>query len=408
MKSSEEIKKMMVDVQINTSYEKDKQVLDDVITAMEQSKTQSVIKPSTWRIIMKNRMTKFGPAAAVLLVALYMLIGNQGRTAWAFEQSIDAIKNYNSVYMEGTLPDGYFELWGRSDENGGQSEDFVVRTSNGIVSWVKDGSTYIYIPTENKVYFENAITNGFSQWLGSELLELLASMKSTKVMYGKDPDTGRELVTVMSSILDVKGPQSFIINFDAETKLAVSMKQWDNMDMSGVPGFVANKIIFYKDVDDSLFEVTLPENPSYVEKPLTIPDENISLLSNPDYGISTEGMSEQDACDKIITEMYEAIIAGDIEQIKQLCPVSANLDDKFITNFIIREGKDNQVVELLEIGKISRTGQTKLGTIAAVPVICKCKDGTKMKDKMIVQFRNLAGEPSCVVYGPYGISQTVK
>ncbi len=396
--------------EIKTTSELDKKIIDVALPAYEQSlKTQSVsIQPNIWRIIMQNRITKFGPAAAVLLVVLYMLIGNEGRTVWAFEQSIQAIKDYKAVYIEGTFPDGSFECWVRSDDSGEHSGDFVVKTSNGIISWVKDGSTFFYIPAENKVYFENAITTGFSQWLGSELLEMLASIKNTKVIYGKDPQTGRERVTVMSSFLDATGPKSFVIEFDSETKLAVSMKQWDNMNMSGRPGFNATKIIFYKDAEDSLFSVTLQGNPAYVEKPLTIPDENIGLLSNPNNGISTEGLSEQEASEKILTDVYEAIIAGNVAKIKQLCPVSANLDDGFIRKFIIREGKDNQFVELLEIGKIFKTGQTKLGTIAAVPVICKCKDGTKMEDKMIVQFRNFAGRSSCVVHGPYGFSQKVK
>ncbi len=408
MKSLENVENTMRNMLIKTNPKRDKQVLDDVMNALEESKEKQTVRQNIWRTIMKNRITKFGSAAAVLMVLLYVLVGNSGGTAWAFEQSIEAIKNYKAVYMEGTVPDGTFECWVRSDDTGTQSSDYVAKGSNGIVAWVKDGSTYGYVPKENTVYYENAVTSGFSQWLGPELLKMLAGMKSTRVLYGKDPETGRELVTVMSSMFDVTGPKSFCIVFDSETKLAVSMKQWDNMDMSGRPAFSTTKIIYYKDTADSLLDAHIPSNAKYVEKPLTIPEANISLLSNPNVGISTEGLSEQAACEKILTDMYNAMIAGDIDTIRKLCPVCANLDDEFIREFIIRAGKDSQITELVSIGAIFKEGQTKLGKIAAVPVISKCKDGTKMEDKMIIQFCNFAAGPSCVIHGPYGISQQVK
>jgi hypothetical protein len=66
------------------------------------------------------------------------------------------------------------------------------------------------------------------------------------------------------------------------------------------------------------------------------------------------------------------------------------------------------MVELISIGEISKRGQTKLGSIAAVPIVYKRKDGLKIKDHMVIQFRNFGNEPSCVIHGPYGISQQVK
>ena len=63
--------------------------------------------------------------------------------------------------------------------------------------------------------------------------------------------------------------------------------------------------------------------------------------------------------------------------------------------------------ELVSIGEISKRGQTKLGSIVSVPVVYKRKDGIKIKDQMIIQFRNFGDKPSCVVHGPYGISQQV-
>ena len=52
--------------------------------------------------------------------------------------------------------------------------DVVARDSNGGIAWVKNGSTYLYDPGPNTVFFENAITQGFSQWLGPEFTETFA------------------------------------------------------------------------------------------------------------------------------------------------------------------------------------------------------------------------------------------
>ena len=95
MKSSESIEKLMKDVPINTNAEKDKEVLDDVIKAMEESKKQSTIRADIRRIIMQNKMIKL-TAAAVILFAVILGINFLGApidgTSSAFATAMDSIK----------------------------------------------------------------------------------------------------------------------------------------------------------------------------------------------------------------------------------------------------------------------------------------------------------------------------
>jgi hypothetical protein len=60
MRPAEDIKKSIRNVPINTSTEKDKEVLDDILNAMDKSlKTQpAAYQPNIWRIIMKNNSSK--------------------------------------------------------------------------------------------------------------------------------------------------------------------------------------------------------------------------------------------------------------------------------------------------------------------------------------------------------------
>jgi hypothetical protein len=380
----------------------------DLLQALSQK--QSPRSEKMWRIIMKSQTTKFAAAAIIILaVALMVFVLDRTTTpAWAIEQTIEAVKNFRAVHVVGSFAGGTAEIWMRANEAGTKSCDVIAKLNHGAIAWVKDGSTYYYEPSQNTVYFENAITIGLSQWLGPELLEMLSKADGAEVMRGNDPATGRERATLVCSLLDNNGPQSWIIEFDVETKLPVSFKSWRNMDMSGVPEFHAFNITYYKKMADRLFEVHIPGNPTYVEKPLTIPDENIGILSNPDKGISAEGLTQQQACEKILRENYMAIIEGDIDKIKKLCPLSENWGDELLRAVILRTDKEDRLVEIVNIGQICKTGHSKLGPIVAVPVVLKRKDGVKVEEKMIIQFRQLGGQSSCVVHGLYGISREIE
>lgn len=410
MRPAEDIEELVKRLNFKASADLHERTINDALQAQAESKkTKSVLpQPNIWRIIMKSKITKLSTAAAILIVALYMLVGNSGSTAWAIEQTIEAIKNFRAVHVIGTFPGGTAEIWMRANETGTKSRDVVVRGSHGAITWVKDGSTYHYEPSQNTVYFENAITVGLSQWLGPELLEMLSKADGAEVMRGKDPATGRERATLLCSLLDNNGPQSWIIEFDVTTKLPVSFKQWYNLDMNGPPAFHAFKITYYEELADSLFEVRIPGNPAYVEKPLTIPDENIGILSNPDDGISAEGLTQQQACEQILRATYNAVIEGDLDKLKKLAPLSENWGDEFLRAVILRTDKEDRLVEIVKIGQICKTGHSKIGPIVAVPTVVKRKDGTKVEDKMIIQFRQIGGKASCVVHGGYGISREIE
>lgn len=397
---------------IATSEEMDKKVLENALGALEKSKKTNTenLQPNFWRVTTKSKIIKFATAAVIILaVVLSMNILDKLATpAWAIEQTIEVLRDFRAVHLIGTFPGGTAEIWMRANEAGTKSRDVVVRGSHGAITWVKDGSTYHYEPSQNTVYFENAITVGLSQWLGPELLEMLSKADGAEVMQGKDPSTGRERVTLLCSLLDNNGPQTWIIDFDVDTKLPISFKHWCNLDMSGPPAFYASKITYYKELADSLFEVNISGKPTYVEKPLIIPDENIGVLSNPNHGISTEGLTQQQACEQILRATYNAIIEGDLDKFKKLAPLSENWGDEFLRAIILRADKEDRLVEIVKIGQILKTGHSKLGQIVAIPVVLKRKNGIKVEEKMIIQFRQIGGKPTCVVHGPYGISREIE
>jgi len=387
----------------------DERVLPAALTAMHKAKPPlAPVSHSIWRTIMMSKTGKLTAAAVVAVVALFAVFDSLTKPAWAIEQAIEAVKGYRAMHMTGTIPGRTFESWMRANKSLTQSQDVVARDSNGGIAWVKNGVTYLYDPGPNTVFFENAITQGFSQWLGPEFLEVFARAKGAEVLQGRDPATGRDRVTLLCSFVDVDGPQSWTVVFDVASKLPVSFTCWHNLDRSGEPVCDASRITYYKDLPDSLFDVHIPGNPAYVEKPVTIAEKNIGLLSNPDDGLPATGLTPQEAAEKIVQAVYQAVIDGDLVTLRRLCPLGKNWDDEMLRSIILKTGKSNRIAQIVRIGPAGKTGESSLGALIVVPAVLRRADNTKMEEKMIVQFRTIEEQSSCVVYGPYGVSRDIE
>jgi hypothetical protein len=366
-----------------------------------------------WRIIMKSSITKLAVAAVLLIAAVISItfLNKSATPAYAIEQTIEALRNFGAVHMIGTVKingqETGYEWWMEANKSKTSSQDNVMRFTNGFIEWVKDGNTYTYVPQKNVVCYENAIRNGASPWFGPAFFEMVEKLEGTKILQGKDPATGRDRITMLASITNGSGPTSLIIEFDGETKLPVAVKRWDNLDRSGQPAFEAFKITYYEEMADSLLNVQIPGEPNYVEQPLTcFPEKNIGLLGNPDDGISAEGLTQQDACGKILRGFFGALINGNLEQAKKLSPLLKNCSDEALRTLPELSG-EAKIVEILEAGQICKTSNSKLGPIALASIILKHKDDTKTEEKMIVQFRNIEGKASCVLY-PYAFSRDIE
>ena len=132
------------------------------------------------------------------------------------------------------------------------------------------------------------------------------------------------------------------------------------------------------------------------------------MLGDPAHGVSAEGMTQQEAAEKVVRALYQAVIDQDLDGLKRISPLCRNWGDEFLRKIIFKPDRDDRIVEIVEVGPICRTGQSKLGPIVAVPTTVRLQNGKKIEEKMIVQFRTLGGQSSCVVHGPYGLPHEVK
>ena len=72
MKSVDDIEQSIRELNITVGPELHDRVLGSLLKTMEESKKQSsaVNRPSIWRIIMENRMTRFATAAVIIIAVL--------------------------------------------------------------------------------------------------------------------------------------------------------------------------------------------------------------------------------------------------------------------------------------------------------------------------------------------------
>ena len=239
-----------------------------------------------WRTIMKSHITKL-TAAAVIVVAVVLTVTILDRTltpAWAIEQSIDALSKYKAALVEGldsertwredgSLEQRPFKAWAVANEDQTvvkkyrhEVDGIPIITTNGKKTWRYDLQTNT-VRVENRPYIASEC------WCGSQFLEQIKGLlgeviRNWEVTYGKDPATGKQRAFLKIAWLEKRynGPRSMCIEFDVESKLPVSLKQWENANWEGPATLVVEKITYYENLPDDLFEFEIPKGVIVIEK----------------------------------------------------------------------------------------------------------------------------------------------
>ncbi len=244
-------------------------------------KTQTL---NMWRIIMKSQITKLAGAAVIIVaVAISVTILNKTTsTVWAIEQSIEVLSKYNGILFEGSesfldengnLQMRDMKAWAAANEDQTRVEK-ERHEVDGVPTLITNGKeTWRYNPQTNTVV-KNRPYGTPEGWIGSRFFEQLNTFHESgvinnwEVTYGKDPVTSKQRAFLKVAWLDKRynGPRSMWFEFDVESKLVVSMKQWENANWEGPPRIVSEKITYYESLPDELFEFEIPEGATVVEE----------------------------------------------------------------------------------------------------------------------------------------------
>jgi hypothetical protein len=202
------------------------------------------------------------------------------------------------------------------------------------------------------------------------------------------------------SLMGVNGPTSARAEFDLETKLLVGLRQWDNMELRGVPAFETEQISYLADLPDTAFDVDVPKDLPFRLKDVEVKESLLGILSLDDTGIPADGASLDEAARRVITKMWDAVIARDIQTLKRLSPVTRN---DLLSAALLRtvDGPDG-VVEVSRVDPGVPRGHSRLGPLTVVTSHVRHRSGGLYEEKFIVQHRLVGADSSCVVAGPYG------
>jgi len=276
MRPTENIKKLIRNVPVNTNTERDHEVLNDVLNTLEKSNNlQSADnQPNLWRLIMKSQITKLATAAVIIIaVVLSITILNKSATpAWAIEQTIEAIEGFRAIYGSGIKVDENgeefeFELWARPNKDGTGSGDFRMAPKGGQVIVVNEQQnvTYKYDPGKNVVLVESGNRFHWRPWANGKYFRTMKDICGDwREEYGEDESTGRDCVFVTARNLESN--QSFEFQFDLETKMPVRAKGWFNSDFKGKPTYEVDNIVYNPILPEGVFDFEIPNDAKVIDR----------------------------------------------------------------------------------------------------------------------------------------------
>jgi hypothetical protein len=394
MSSRDNIEKSISELVLHGSVAADERILKDTLAAYEKSETKKAAEtqPNIWRIIMKSKITKLA-AAAVIIIAVVLsttFLDKAISPAYALEQTLEAMYNVTTLHVFARDWDNSeFEMWIELNPETGIPEYFRAY-------WPKTGTLDISTPEISYQYNEKAnrvlVNQGklyetdvapariFEQFLQA------SQQEGTEIVihHEQDPGTGQTLIVVHYE----KANQSFKVYIDPETKLPVRMNSIGNQTLGQVVKDI-DRIEYNYDLPEGIFEFEIPDDAK-----VTYLDEFMRLANDPQYGISTEGLTEQQAAEQIAAEYWNALIGMDVEAMQKVFPSKQPM----MTN-------GNLLLELVETSGLYIQNGYGVGKI--LPCVLRFKDGSLKEFKIIIKFRNIDGLPSCVIAGSWGSPTTI-
>jgi hypothetical protein len=126
--------------------------------------------------------------------------------------------------------------------------------------------------------------------------------------------------------------------------------------------------------------------------------------------MDVQGLSDEQACAGILTELFDAINAADLSRMRKLIPFAGPLDDQALIAAVrqsLGSSWDDPLPGLAgyEIGTPYRDKACPLGVL--VPCVLTDHNGRQFEITLIVRFRQTDGRRTCVVVYTWGKARPV-
>ena len=272
MSSAEKIRKLFAKSDVTVSSKIDDRIISDVLTAFDKSeKTKSLsAEHNIRRMIVKSRIMKLA-AAAVIIVAAVLATSLWDRstpTAYAIEQTIEAMREITTIHILGTTVDGgQLDIWVTTDQETGEHDHFYFDSPHSTTV-ATPGEAYIYDKQSNTV---THLIGGhdirsdvrFGRFIEdmSDVAKSLGTEIQVDCVY--DPIRAKEVILLVledeSHTLESK--------VDPETKLPLSLKiTVGGEQQPGHYGQSIDEIHYDLPLPEGVFEFEIPDGAEVIEK----------------------------------------------------------------------------------------------------------------------------------------------
>ncbi len=351
-------------------------------------------KQALWRIIMKSNLSKVAAVFIIITAIFLSYYFKPIEKTYAFEQTLDAFKDVKTVH-----------LWGRNWHNMKFEMWIQLNPETGLPDYCRlynQASDYLAISRPDKSYQYNENANQVQINSGRlfnidiapaylfEQLVKYSKMKDSgieiEISNEYDSETGKDII-----LAKTKTPtESWEISIDAQTKLPISFHSLhDEVKSIGTIFKDVDKIEYNVELPEDIFNFEIPEDAKIIDH-----DLNNKLLNDPQYGISTRGLTEQQAAEQIVTTYWNALIKKDYETAKKVSPVWSKVADADLLE------------ELVEVGELYIEPGCGIGKL--IPCKLKYSDGSMKLWKIVIKKRMIDGNPSCILAGYYDSPKDIK
>lgn len=221
--------------------------------------------------LMRKRQVKFGAVAAVLGIALAVLTLDRGTNiAWSMEQTVEAIEQIKTLYIEGTV------VWPFGAKPGVVPFRFWVQppAENSPLKMRGEVRNHVMIATGDTVYecwsdtktaqlkYGPAVTDltywykaaEMVPWVVRQMPEMIQQYaEGWQQSVDRDPNTGKE--RILATCTFPPANTSFLLIVDPGSKLIRGAKLWGNLKYDGEPYLHAQKFVYNQDLPAELFEL---------------------------------------------------------------------------------------------------------------------------------------------------------
>ncbi len=406
MKPEKDIERFVEHIDVDTHIARDRHVLETVLKAHEDVRQER--QPPTWRIVMKSNTAKLA-TAAMILVAIGLsvtVLDRMAAPAWALDQTIEALKNVQAVYIAGRVhypdreTDTEFEMWARPQrENSTRSGDCRYREGDHHLCVASETENVTYVceryqnPKQDVVYITEGLNRGAHMFPSGDLLAEFKEMaEDWQEEIRKDLETGKSYAYITFSGPAVNTAEYWQIQVDLETKLPVRTAVWFDEDRQGQPHYEFTKLQYDPEIPEGSFNFEAPADAQIVD----CRELDKQFAENPNIGTSVDQLELEGACMKIVTAYWKALIAEDWNTVQTLRPLATG---KRLADLKAAYA-DHEPIGQVRVSRMNHLNDP--GTFVEVFCVVKVKDGTVKHSLLNVDVRETTAGRLGVVAGAIG------